>query len=339
MQYQTRFEVGALNLINGYTMTSELSSKNAGFCRWGFCKKNGKAYFIKEFLEPVYPTDQNGLSKKTIERKQKICAAFFSRKKAFYDTLIKCRTGNVVVVEDFFRFGSKYYITTEKVETTNIDLKIIKGLDIYKKETLIRSILYSISAFHRMSIVHADLKPDNIVLKKLNGGFYAAKIIDFDAGFLVGEQLDPDDLHGDFLYLSPEAYLFGIGEAVEVDTKIDIFALGILLHQFWTGKPPKIPNGYRYIFEAVLDDQELVVSNSIPNGLREMIIKMLAKNPSERPSAEEILDYYRKRDEKESVPANVEKNMETKVENDPSSTATASNLKISKNLTVPTDFD
>jgi len=328
-----------LNSINGYTMTSELSSKNAGFCRWGFCKKNSKAYFIKEFLEPVYPTDKNGLSQKTIARKQRICAEFFSRKKAFYDTLSKCRTGNVVVVEDFFRFGTKYYITTEKIETANIDPKVIKELDTHKKETLIRSILYSVSAFHHMSIVHADLKPDNIVFKKLNSGFYTAKIIDFDAGFLVGEQLDPDDLHGDFLYLSPEAYLFSTGESVNIDTKIDIFALGILFHQIWTGKPPNIPNGYRYIFEAILDNQKIVLSKSIPDYLRDIITKMLAKDSSERPSAEDILDYYRQRDEKEGPPSIAENTSESEATNNASAVDTESTLKTSKNLTVPTDFD
>jgi len=332
-----------LKQINGYTMTSELTSKNAGFCRWGFCRKNGKDYFIKEFLEPVYPSEQNGLSPRTIERKKKICSDFFSRKKAFYDTLSKCRTGNVIVIKSFFRFGSKYYITTEKIQTDHVDHKILHSLEEHKKETLIRSILYSVSAFHRLSIVHADLKPDNIVLKKLKGGFYAAKIIDFDAGFLVGDHLEQDDLHGDFIYLAPEAYLFSIGEAEKVDTKIDIFALGIILHQIWTGNLPKIPSSFRYIFEAVLDEQEVVVSNSIPPELRGMIIRMLSKNPSERPSAEEVLDVYRKRDEKENEPADAEKHEKNKVEetvsNSVSDIVPDSKLKKSKNLEVPTDFD
>ena len=72
-----------MNVKNGYSIIGELSNQNAGFCQWGFCKKDGREYFIKEFKNPVYPTDNKELSPKAIERKRRIGDAFFAAKKSF----------------------------------------------------------------------------------------------------------------------------------------------------------------------------------------------------------------------------------------------------------------
>lgn len=277
--------------INGYRILGELSARNAGFCQWGFCEKDGREYFIKEFLAPVYPEDQGDLSPKVIARKRKLCENFFAARQAFYDVLRSCRSGNIILVEDFFRWGSKYYAVSDKVETEGTDPGLIAQLPEEKKETLLRAILYSMAKLHRAGIVHADIKPDNILLKRTVDGFYTAKIIDFDAGFLRGQA--PEEVQGDFLYLAPEGYLKMNGEPVELTEKIDIFALGILFHRYWTGILPTLRFDYRYAFEAVLDGSEVQLSESIPAGLRGILGRMLDRDPARRPSAEEILTTLR----------------------------------------------
>lgn len=280
-----------MGLINGYKLIGELSAQNAGFCQWGFCEKDGREYFIKEFLTPVYPSDSVDLSKKVMERKRKICEDFYTAKKEYYDVLGCCRTGNIILIQDFFRSGSKYYTVTDKVNSDGTDPSIISQLTREKKETLIRSLLFSIAKLHDVGIVHADIKPDNILLKKTRDGFYTAKIIDFDAGFLLEKQ--PAEIQGDFIYLSPEVYLKMNEEDVKLSEKIDIFALGILFHQYWTGELPKLGADYRYVFEAVLDGSEVQLSNDIPLYLRTIISRMLSVDPLSRPSAHEILEMYK----------------------------------------------
>ena len=44
-------------IINGYELLEPLKNKNAGFSRWTFAKKDGTEWFLKEFLDPVFPTD------------------------------------------------------------------------------------------------------------------------------------------------------------------------------------------------------------------------------------------------------------------------------------------
>ena len=319
-------------VINGYRIHGKLSGKNAGFCQWGFCEKDGRQYFIKEFLDPVYPMNRSGLSEKTLARKRRICEDFCENKRKFYSALKKCRTGNVVIISDFFRADSKYYITTDKMEADETDLMAISKLSEKKKETLIRAILYSIARLHSMEIVHADIKPNNMLLKKTCDGYYTAKIIDFDAGFLVDSP--PEEIQGDFVYLAPEAYLHMCGEEVDLNQKIDIFALGILFHQYWTGKTPAFSSDYHYLFEAVLDDSDVTISERIPTEIRDLISKMLSKNPEERPSAAELLKSMAK-EEKISASAKVSGNSDNMMATEGTENG---KLKMSTSFSVPKDL-
>lgn len=312
-----------MSVIKGYKLLGDLSAQNAGFCQWGFCEKGGREYFIKEFLTPVYPADNKDLSAKIIERKRKACDDFYSEKKEFYDVLSCCRTGNNILIQEFFRSGSKYYIVTDKVDADGTDPAIISKLSREKKETLIRSILYSIAKLHDAGIVHADIKPDNILLKKTTGGYYTAKIIDFDAGFLIKKT--PSEVQGDFVYLAPEVYLKMNEEEVKLNEKLDIFALGILFHQYWTGELPKIGADYRYAFEAVLDGSEIQLNNAIPLEFRKTISRMLSPDPASRPSAREVLKVFSAKDE-----------TPTPIKPD---TPPTSRVKMSPGFYVPNDLD
>lgn len=280
-----------MSVKNGYTIIGELSNKNAGFCQWGFCKRDGREFFIKEFKDPVYPIDSKELSPKAIERKQRIGDAFFAAKKEFYDTLGKCRTGNNILVHDFFLSGSKYYIVTDRVYSSETEPSIIAALSREKKETFIRALLYSVARFHDVGIVHSDLKPDNILLKETVDGYYTPKIIDFDAGFLLSK--GPVEIQGDAVYFAPESFLKLRGQDISLSTKIDVFALGILIHQYWTGELPKIGKEYSSVYEAVLDRSEVQLSNTIPTKLRDNISRMLSLDPDDRPSTDEVLSVFR----------------------------------------------
>lgn len=276
--------------IHGYELKQELTSQNAGFCQWGFCSKDGHEYFIKEFLDPKFPVDRDLFSPEAYERKFKICEDFVAQKKKYYQMLAKCNTGNNVIVQHFFREGTKYYIITDKVVPCSIDMAEVSALHPDKKEVLLRSILYSVAAFHDMGLVHADLKADNILLKETADGFITAKIIDFDAGFLVGQP--QSTVKGDFIYLSPEAFRKMNGEQINLTEKIDIFALGLLFHQYLTGKLPKFPPEDRYACISALNGNPLELSSTLSPFYRTMIANMLSLRPEDRWSARSILRLF-----------------------------------------------
>lgn len=290
----------AKKVIGSYELLDELTTKNAGFSRWGFCKKDGHEYFIKEFLTPVYPIEQGPLSESQFNRKRDICNSYYTEQNTFYDVLRKCRTGNNVIIEDFFRHNSRYYVVTDKVAAPRVSIAQIADYDRDKKEVLIRSVLYSMAALHDHRIIHADIKPDNILTISTQNGYCTAKIIDFDSGFMAYNQ--PQDVTGDQVYFAPETYLRLSGEDVELTDRIDIFALGILFHQYWSGSLPKINGEQTYVCEAVLNDTEVILSKNIPADIREMIQQMLSKEPSKRPSARELLEKFSEKDCSRKVP-------------------------------------
>jgi len=282
-------------VINNYEIIGELHNDKSGYAKWGFAKKNGNEYFIKEFLSPIYPIDEEELSQELLERRRNICNDFSRKKKEFYLALNKCITGNIVTIIDFFRFKSKYYIVTEKVISESLSIDEISRLNDEQKLLIIKVVLHCVSVLHEHHIVHGDIKPDNILLKKTKKGMYTAKIIDFDSGFLEScAPSEDEELQGDMVYLAPEAFLYMIGEGKKLTGKIDIFALGVLFHQYFCGSVPEYKNEYDYLFEAVLNDAEIKIGKEVPESVIPILRSMLDKDPDKRPEAKEILAYLQK---------------------------------------------
>mgnify|MGYP004627789903 CR=1 FL=1 len=278
--------------IKGYRITTDFSNSNAGMCQWAFAKKNGHDYFIKQLLFPKYPTKaaEKKLAPAIINAMRAEADEFYVQKNAFYDKLLECRTGNVVVVQDFFREDEFYYIVTDRMFGPFLSIEQISVLSEEKKRTLFKAILYSIMQVHSRGIVHSDLKPENIMIKQTAAGFCTAKIIDFDSGFF--EYDIPEEIVGDQRYFSPEAVLRNDERDVPIGVKSDIFALGLLFHQYWCGDFPTFKSKeYDYASIALLNHSNLVLSPELPSDIRELISNMLAKYQDKRPTAREALDF------------------------------------------------
>lgn len=277
-----------MKTINGYNLISEFTTDNAGFCRWTFAEKNGHTYFIKQFISPKYPLETQELTEKSRQKRLAYCNNFVEQKQQLYSTLKHIRTGNLVVIEDFFREDSFYYITTDKIsKESTLPLEGVFTLSSDKKLLLLKSLTYSIMILHSKGIVHADIKPDNILIKKTASGFYTAKIIDFDISYFEGQE--PEEILGDQLYFAPESRLRMMGEPVRLTTKVDIFALGVLFHLYWCGKLPKLENEYEFAFEAVLESSRIDLDSSLPAELRTLISSMIDRDPDARPTAADIM--------------------------------------------------
>lgn len=279
-----------MKTINGYNLLAEFTTDNAGFSRWTFAEKNGHTFFVKQFISPKYPLETQELSEKSRNKRLECCDKFVRRKQKLYSALKTIRTGNLVVIEDFFREDSSYYIVTDRISKDgNLDVSMVSALNPESKLLLFRSLLYSMASLHSAGIVHADIKPDNIIVKQTAQGFYTAKIIDFDASYFEGDE--PEEILGDQLYFAPESRLMMMGEAERLTTKVDIFALGILFHLYWTGKLPQIAPEYDFVFEAILDNSNVKPDSSLPPELKKLISTMLDKEPSNRPTAKEALSF------------------------------------------------
>ena len=272
--------------INGYILFSELKTTNSGFSKWGFAQRNGSRFFIKELIDPIYPVCADLLDSGVVARKRAICQQFEDRSKLLYHVINECSDGNLVHIEDFFRCDSHYYLVMEKIDAIGIDE--VMAIPIEDRVRICKALVHCLGRLHQRGIVHADIKLDNILFRRLPSGKVTGKLIDFDNCFWEMQPPRPDEeIHGDLVYMAPETFMMMQTETGTIDRAIDVFALGLVFHQIFTGRLPAFDaRVYDYPFEAVLDGATLAVDAAIPDAWRDLIAQMLKTDPRERISLE-----------------------------------------------------
>lgn len=114
-------------------------------------------------------------------------------------------------------------------------------LDIPQRLNLFTQICAAVQHAHQKGIIHRDLKPSNILVESQDGK-PVPKVIDFGLAKATGLRLTEHTLFTAFgsvmgtpLYMAPEQANFN---AVDVDTRADIYALGVILYELLTGTTP-----------------------------------------------------------------------------------------------------
>ena len=277
-------------MIGGYEVKEPLSNKNAGFSKWGFGEKDGKTWFLKEFLSPVYPVNRGEMTEKSMQRKLTQCHEYEIDKIRLFSQLGRASDGNLLWIHEFFRYGSKYYIATEAV--TGKTFQDAVQLPEEKKILVLKILAHSMASLHQAGLVHGDIKPDNLIFRETKNGNISAKIIDIDGCFSVSAPpTDPDSMNGDQLYLAPETFQFILEQPVKLTEKIDVFAMGLVFFQLLTGDMPAFPSDdYKYPFSVLLDGKALDLSAVKNETLQEIIAGMLAADPVHRTSMQQVYE-------------------------------------------------
>jgi eukaryotic-like serine/threonine-protein kinase len=115
-------------------------------------------------------------------------------------------------------------------------------LSVPERLELFVSVCQGVQHAHHKGIIHRDLKPSN-VLVTLHDGTPVVKIIDFGISKALGQRLTESTLFTNFaqllgtpIYMSPEqAEMSGL----DIDTRSDIYSLGVLLYELLTGTTPR----------------------------------------------------------------------------------------------------
>lgn len=271
--------------INGYQLLENWST--SGSCRWSYAQKNGQQWFIKQFMAPKYKRVEDGISPQKVEKSRQRCEAFRETQTELYHQIKEASTGNIVAVDRFFSFESMFYAVSERVDISSSSVSDVSQMEHEKKMILLKVLTHSINSLHKHGVVHADLKPDNILIKKTKTG-YTLKLIDFDASFLESQPKRGEQICFDVSFVAPETIVAYNDESVTLTSKIDIFALGLLFHLFYTGNMPGIPEGYSNACGAVSDGEALILDSKIPGWLRRLITDMLDRDADKRPNSEQI---------------------------------------------------
>lgn len=285
--------VRAGDVLNGYTMLADFSSAGAGLSRWAFATKGGREYFVKEFLAPTYPEDDAPGSEKIKAKKRARCRVFETQHLTMQAALapLSAHGGNLIVTLDFFRAGAKYYKITERVHAEDLDVAGIAALPFRQRLVLMKSVAHSLKILHDLHIVHSDLKPDNVMVKRTELG-YTSKLIDFDSSYIAGRPPAATEIVGTINYYSPEllSYIQEDGtEGSQLGTASDVFALGLIYSEFLTGRLPKYDPGYGEPAVAVRSGVVLKIDRfGIDPALADLVDRMMLVDPKLRPTIGEV---------------------------------------------------
>ncbi|MEP6859278.1 MAG: serine/threonine-protein kinase [Deltaproteobacteria bacterium] len=222
-----------------------------------------------------------------LSKQDKIVQRFFDEARA----ATRIRDPGIVTVHDFGWHNGDAYIVMELLTGETLMQRLgIGRMAPLQAVRLIQMCGLAMAAAHARGIIHRDLKPDNIfvVSDPAVPGGERVKLLDFGIAKLLDR--DRDDGHhstvtgaimGTPAYMSPEQCR-GAGE---IDHRTDIYALGCVLFQLLTGRPPFIAQTPGDMIACQIRETAPAPSKilaGIGPELDAMVLKCLAKNPDER---------------------------------------------------------
>ncbi len=186
---------------------------------------------------------------------------------------------NITVVYDVGEDEGRPYIVMEYLTGSDLAALIERNepIPFLQKLDYAIQICRGLSYSHANEIVHRDIKPQNIRIV----GSGKVKIMDFGiARSLTSTMTTTGAVIGTPYYMSPEQI-----QGRHVDKRSDIFSFGVLFYELLTGKKPftgDVPTAV--MFKIVYDEPERIDDARIDhrNGLREVVGKLLAKDPDNR---------------------------------------------------------
>jgi len=280
--------------VRGYQLIRDFKMAGGGNCEWTFATKDGREYFIKRFLNPKYPKPDGPGSEKTKSLMREACEHFERHQRELNDAVksVAGTSGRLVAASDFFREDNLFYKVAVKVPAENISPAEIAKLPLEKKIGLLQNVCTAVSTLHGKKIVHGDLKVDNALLEKSGRDeLFIARLIDFDSSYFSQKPPAVEEMMGDPPYYSPELLNYvqeKDDDHSKLTTQSDMFALGLVFHQYLTGNMPSFAGDHKYVCEAVRAGYVVEpdsLDTSLPNGMRILISSMLKYNPADRPSA------------------------------------------------------
>jgi eukaryotic-like serine/threonine-protein kinase len=262
-QMPTNFMNVTLALEDRYQILKELGRGGMGIVFQAYDKQLKEQVAIK-VLSPLLSGDPDALErlKREVSSARRVTHSNVIR---IHD--ISEHNGLHYISMEFFEGGSlKDYIkktgTLSLMQALNIALQICDGLD----------------AAHRQGVIHRDLKSQNIIIGSSNH----VKIIDF--GLARSENLEGLTVTGLIMgtpeYMAPEQVA-----GKTVDERADIYSLGIILYEMFTGRVPftgesAIAVGFKQLKEDPTKPRE--INPQIPVEVENVILRALEKNPLSR---------------------------------------------------------
>lgn len=195
--------------------------------------------------------------------------------------LSKLSHPNIRNVLDLGQTDGAYYIVTEYVDGDTLK-------DIIKKEKVLPlpevidyalQMTAGLAHAHENNIIHRDIKPQNMLVS-LNG---TLKVADFGIARVLTQNtltMAGQDVVGSVHYISPEQ-----ARGSHIDARSDIYSMGVVLYEMATGELPftgsePVTVAMKHINQYPRKPKD--INHDIPQGLNDIILKCMAKDPNSR---------------------------------------------------------
>lgn len=194
--------------------------------------------------------------------------------------------GAAYIVMEFLQ-GESLFDRLEKLSAEK------KRLPIPQAVSLVRQVASALTEAHAAGIVHCDLKPENLFLVRdeLVEFGERVKILDFGIAKFVqddgGRKTTVGLVLGTPIYMSPEQ----CEGRDKISAKADVYSLGVMFYELLAGEPP-----FRADSSATLMRKHMIMepppiaskAQGVPLGVAQVLHRMLAKEPDQRPSMQEL---------------------------------------------------
>lgn len=225
------------------------------------------------------------------------------------ETLAGLQHPHIVQIFEIGQFRGHPFFAMEFVDGGSLD-RVLGGKPqpIHESAGLIETLARAMHAAHVRGIVHRDLKPGNVLMQIPAGfsgsmpprlGDYVAKVSDFGLAKRL-EEPSTDQAHpldatrtgvvvGTPGYMAPEQAL---GQIRHITPLTDVYALGVILYECLTGRPPFIDGSPVQIASQVINAEPIPPSRlrpGLPRDLGTICLKCLQKRPERRYASAEAL--------------------------------------------------
>lgn len=254
----------------------------AGYECLSVLNKNISKTYLARRLE-----DDKKVVLKVIEHDGSETSNFVKRFNMEFEILSRLDHPHVIKILDYGISESFMYYAMEYIEYGDMEKLLLKGpVSMTIISTYFNQILQGINSLHSLNIIHRDIKPNNILIKKP----HHLVIADLGSAKDLNTQ-NEITLHGEIIgtpfYMSPEQF-----NGSDIDLRSDIYSLGILFYEMMVGKKPFIgENIMEIVFKHAY--KEIPLLPDYLDKYQEIINRMLAKNPDDRfQNINELLDYF-----------------------------------------------
>ncbi|MBN1582015.1 MAG: protein kinase [Anaerolineae bacterium] len=196
---------------------------------------------------------------------------------------------NIMTLYDIGQEGAWQFLVLEYIPGQNLhEIMIERGGALSVREAIraVKGVLEALAYAHNQGLVHRDIKPENIMV--MPDG--EVKVMDFGLALARGDvRLTQEGMVvGTILYLSPEVIA-----GQPADRCSDLYAVGAVLYELLTGRPPFASDDPMTVFSQILNTPATsprAFDANIPSELEYVTLRLLNKDPNERfGSAQDVL--------------------------------------------------